>query len=106
MMPAQRRTSPYSPLALRAATPLANSVSPDRPHRRRAVRARHRGRFDIDGLADVVPGLRIGQQFLEHVVQVRPVIEMVVRVDDRQCRLERRFLQIAHGVACCTKAFV
>src|SRR6185312_11337884 len=37
---------------------------------------------------DVVSGLRVGQQVVEHVVVARALPEMVVRVDDRQARLQ------------------
>ncbi len=61
-------------------------------HLRRAALAVHRAAFEEDGRYDVVPTADIGQQFGEQVVAALwRVPEMVVRIDDRQVRFQRRF---------------
>ena len=63
-----------------------------RGHLARAVLAVHRAAFKEDGRDDVVPAADIGQQFGQQIAAaMRRVPEMVVRIDDRQIRLQRRF---------------
>ena len=51
----------------------------------------HRAAFEKDGGDDVVSALDVGQQFGQQVAPaLRRIPEMVVRVDDRQFRLQRR----------------
>ena len=60
-------------------------------HLARAVLAIHRAAFQEDGRDDVVPAADVGQQFRQQVTAaMRRVPEMVVRIDDRQIRLQRR----------------
>ena len=85
----------------------ARSVSARRAHRRdavdeldlaqrrhlgRAALAVHRAAFEEDGRHDVVSAADIGQELGQQIAAaLRRVPEMVVRVDDRQVRLQRRF---------------
>ncbi len=85
----------------------ARSVTARRTHRRDAVDeldlaqrrhlawaalAVHRAAFEEDGRDDVVSAADIGQQLGQQIAAaLRRVPEMVVRVDDRQVRLQRRF---------------
>jgi hypothetical protein len=63
----------------------------DRRHLRRAVLAVHRTAFQKDSGDDVVAPADISQQFREQIAApLRRIPEMMVRVDDRQSRLERR----------------
>ena len=61
-------------------------------HLARAVLAVHRAAFEEHGRDDVVTAADIGQQFGQQVVAaMRRIPEMMVRIDDRQIRLQRRF---------------
>jgi hypothetical protein len=65
---------------------------PDRRHLRRAVLAVHRAAFEKHGGDDVVPAAYVRQQLGQQVTPaLRRVPEMMVRIDDRQPRLQRRF---------------
>jgi hypothetical protein len=44
--------------------------------------------LDEHGLDDVVARIDVGQEFVEQIAAARMVPEMMVRVDDRQIRLE------------------
>ena len=62
-----------------------------RRHLARAVLAIHRAAFEEHGRDDVVAAADVGQQFGQQVAAaLRRVPEMVVRIDDRQVRLQRR----------------
>ena len=62
-----------------------------RRHLRGAVLAVHRAAFEEDGGDDVVPAADIGQQLGQKIAAaLRRIPEMMVRVDDRQIRLQRR----------------
>ena len=67
----------------------------DLAHRRHlggAVLAVHRAAFEEDSGDDLVPTADVGQQLGEQVAAaLRRVPKMMVRVDDRQIRLQRRF---------------
>ena len=96
------------PLAVIAATPLTNSVSPTHSQRLRSVGAVHRAAFHVDRAADVVAALQVRQQLVEQIArrvaddvheavigrrQVaqdrrRPVPQMMMRIDDRQVGFE------------------
>ena len=61
-----------------------------RGHLARAVLAVHRAAFQEDRRDDVVPAADVGEQFRQQVTAaLRHVPEMVVRIDDRQLRLQR-----------------
>ena len=63
----------------------------DRRHLGGAVPAVHRLAFEEDGGDDVVAAADIGQELRQEVAAtMRRVPEVVMRVDDRQLRLERR----------------
>ncbi len=71
--------------------PVTNSTSPSGGHLARAGLAIHGSAFEEDGRHDVVPAADIGQQFGQQVVAaMRLIPEMVVRIDDRQIRFQRR----------------
>src|SRR6266446_755797 len=60
-------------------------------HLRRAVLAVHRAALEEDRGDDVMSPTDVGQQLGQQVTPaLRRVPEMMVRVDDRQIRLERR----------------
>lgn len=64
----------------------------DRGHLGRAILAVHRPAFEKDRGNDVVAAADVGQQFGQQVAPaLRCVPEMMVRIDDRQIRLDRRF---------------
>ena len=64
----------------------------------RAVLAVHRMAVDEHGADDVVAGLGVGQQVVEHVVVAGALPEMMVRIDDRQLGLERRLAHLGDPV--------
>src|SRR4030095_9558689 len=100
-MPAHTRTSPYRPLALIAATPFTNSVSPTQrsasgpsgryiaPHSQHTVAqtpeqpVEQIARGAAQDALEAVPGPRHRGDHRRRVVP-----EVVVRIDDRQIRLE------------------
>jgi hypothetical protein len=61
-----------------------------RPHLHGAVGAIHRVALEEHGGDHVVAGAEVGQQLVEQVAMIRPDPQMMVRVDDRQVRLEDR----------------
>src|SRR5262249_61807185 len=64
----------------------------DRAHRGRTVRLVHRAAFEKDRRDDVVAPAKVIEQFGKQVAAaLRRVPKMMVWVDDRQLRFERRF---------------
>ena len=64
----------------------------DRPQRLRPVAAIHRAALNEDGLAHIEVG-RVFKQLVEKVARAREVPQVVVRIDDRQVGLNRRFVR-------------
>ncbi len=64
----------------------------DRAHLLRPAGAVEGAALYEHGGGDAVPGAEIGQQIGKHVAPVGPIPQMVVRIDDRQRRVERRLL--------------
>ena len=62
----------------------------DRLHLLGPACAMHRARLHVDGRQDVVAGVGVGEEIVEQIAPVGPIPQMVVRVDDRQLRLEDR----------------
>ena len=60
----------------------------------RPLLAVHRMAVDEDGADDVVTGLSVGQQVVEHVIVAGALPEMMVWIDDWQPRLERRLREL------------
>jgi hypothetical protein len=60
-----------------------------------AARAIARAALNEHGRDDVVAGIDVGQQLVEQIAATRVVPEMMVRVDDRQIRLEDLLGQFA-----------
>ena len=86
---------PQRPPALCAAMPCTNSASPTGLSASGPSAAVHRVALDEDGLPHVVRR-GVGHDLLDHVATAAgPIPEMVVRVDDRQVGLDRRFRRCA-----------
>jgi hypothetical protein len=64
----------------------------NRPHLRRPARAQHRARLHINGRDDIVPAAGVGQELVEQIAPSGPIPQMVMRIDNRQLRLEDRLL--------------
>ena len=62
----------------------------ERAQLRRAVLAVHRMAFEKHGRDDVVAGVRVGQQLVEQIAVAAAQPQMMVRIDDRQLRLDDR----------------
>ena len=63
----------------------------DRPEGFGAAGAVHRAALHEHGRNDVVAAVGVGEQVVEHVGPVRPLPQMVVRIDDRQGGVEDLF---------------
>ena len=66
----------------------------DRLHLDRPVGAVHRAALDEDRGRDVVAGAGVGQQLVQQVAMVGVIPQMMVRIDDRQVRLEDRLARL------------
>ncbi len=92
---------------------LRRTITTGRAHRRDAVdefrlshrlerlrsrRPMHRPALHEHGADDVVPAIGIRQQVVEHIQPVRPLPQMVVRIDDRQFRLQDRLFAACQPV--------
>src|SRR5690606_35127565 len=66
----------------------------DRPHLFRPVGAVHRVALLEHAGVEVVAGARVGEILVEQIAVAAPVPEEVVRVDDRQLRLDRRLRRL------------
>src|SRR5271165_2255174 len=80
MIPAQALAEPYLPLSLIAATPATNVVSPSE---------RNSGGPPA---GEPLSAARSVRGFEQRIAVPRPVPKVMVRIDDRAVRLERRFL--------------
>ena len=60
----------------------------DRLHRLRPIDAVHRAAVDIDGRDDIMPGRDIVGDVGQHVTLAGAVPQMMVRIDDRACRIK------------------
>ena len=89
-MPAAIRVAPYWPLALMAATPGDELRLADRSHLGGAIGAIHRVALQKHGGHHVVAGAQVGEQLVQQVPMIRADPQVMVRVDDRQVRLEDR----------------
>ena len=63
----------------------------DRTHRLGTVGTIHRHAFDEHGREHTMPRRGVAQNLVEHVAAARMVPQVMMRIDDRQFRLERRF---------------
>ena len=63
---------------------------PDGPQMRRAVGAVHRHAFDEDRRDDAVPLAEVRRQLVEQVPALARVPEVMMRIDDRSLRIDRR----------------
>ena len=70
--------------------PLTKSVS---PRGRRAVGPAlriHRLAFDEDRGDDIVTALQVANEFIHQIVHIRPFLDVVMGIDDRQTRFQDR----------------
>ena len=89
-MPAATRVGPYCPLSLMAAMPATNSVSPT-GRISTGPSARYIAWHSRNTVATTLwPVRRSASSSCEQVAMIRPVPQVMVRVDDRQVRLEDR----------------
>ena len=96
-MPAAARISPYWPLALTAAMPCTNSVSPTTLNSSGPV-ARYIDVHSTNTVWRTLCAARVRDELLEEVAVARPIPEVMVRIDDRKPRLERRLFGQAQPV--------
>ena len=90
-IPAQARVGPQVPLALRAAAPVTYSVSPSE-RRSSGPAVRYMAPHWMNTVARMSwPVAGVAQQVVEQVALAGPVPQVVVRIDDRQRRLDDRF---------------
>ena len=71
----------------------------NRPKGFGTVRAVAPTRLNIDRGFNIMPAFEIRNQFIREITNAGPVIEMVMRVDDRQICIKRRFMEIRTHVA-------
>src|SRR5215471_18047052 len=86
-MPAATRVGPYRPLSLMAAMPATYSVSPT-GRISSGPCARYIESLHEDRRHHVVAGADVGEEFVEQVAVIRPLPQMMMRVDDGQVGLE------------------
>ncbi len=65
---------------------------PDRLHVVRAGGAMKRARLHEHRGSDLVPAVQVGEQLRQQIAPVRPVPQMMVRIDDRQVGLQDRLV--------------
>jgi hypothetical protein len=71
----------------------------DGPHLGRAAGAVHRVAFEKHRRDDVVAAVQVSEQFVEEIAVIAALPQMMVRIDDRQIRVEDR-LQLGGGEPC------
>ena len=96
-MPAATRVSPYRPLALIAAMPCTNSVSPTTLNSS-GPSARYIDVHSTNTVWRTLCAAHVRHELLEEVAVAGPVPEVVMGIDDRKARLERHLISQAEPI--------
>ncbi len=89
-MPAQMRRGAVAARGAHRRDAVDEFRLADRAQFLRPVRAMEGAALDEHGIGDVVAAVEVGQQIVQQVAPAAAVPQMMVRIDDRQVRLQRR----------------